>query len=37
MRPHGGAYTEIVIAEAGHIPYIEKPEEFNRHFHAHIG
>ena len=33
----GGAYKEIVIADAGHVPYLQKPEEFNGHFHAHIG
>ncbi len=32
----GGRYTEVVIAETGHSPYIEKPEEFNRVFHEHI-
>ncbi len=32
----GGAYKEVVIEGAGHIPYIEKPEEFNKHFHAFI-
>jgi pimeloyl-ACP methyl ester carboxylesterase len=32
----GGAYQEVVIEEAGHIPYIEKPDEFNKHFHKHI-
>jgi len=26
----GGKYKEVVIAEAGHCPYIEKPAEFNR-------
>lgn len=31
-----GAYQEIVIDDTGHTPYIEKPEEFNRVFHAHI-
>jgi pimeloyl-ACP methyl ester carboxylesterase len=24
----GGVYREVVIAEAGHTPYVEKPEEF---------
>ncbi len=33
----GGQYQEVVIAEAGHTPFIEKPDEFNRAFHAHIG
>lgn len=29
----GGRYTEVVIEETGHTPFIEKPEEFNKHFH----
>lgn len=33
----GGAYKEIVLTETGHVPYIQKPAEFNSHFHAHIG
>ena len=32
----GGSYEEVVIDDAGHLPFIEKPEEFNRAFHAHI-
>jgi pimeloyl-ACP methyl ester carboxylesterase len=28
----GGSYREVVIADAGHSPYIEKPEEFNAAF-----
>lgn len=32
----GGRFTEAVIADAGHTPYIEKPDEFNRLFHAHL-
>lgn len=32
----GGSYQEVVIDDAGHLPFIEKPEEFNRAFHAHI-
>ena len=31
-----GAYQEAVIQDAGHVPFIEKPEEFNQVFHAHI-
>ena len=31
-----GNFTETVIAETGHTPYIEKPEEFNTAFHAFI-
>jgi pimeloyl-ACP methyl ester carboxylesterase len=34
---NGGAYREEVIADAGHSPFLEKPEEFNRLFHAFIG
>ena len=33
----GGSYQEVVIEDAGHLPFIEKPAEFNRAFHAHIG
>jgi len=32
----GGSYKEEVIENAGHVPFIEKPEEFNRVFHKHI-
>jgi pimeloyl-ACP methyl ester carboxylesterase len=32
----GGSYEEVVIEDAGHLPFIEKPEEFNRALHAHI-
>lgn len=32
----GGAFTEVVIANAGHTPYLEKPEEFNTVFHKHL-
>jgi pimeloyl-ACP methyl ester carboxylesterase len=24
----GGAFEEVVIADTGHTPYVEKPEEF---------
>jgi pimeloyl-ACP methyl ester carboxylesterase len=34
---NGGSYHEEVIADAGHSPFLEKPEEFNRLFHAFIG
>ncbi len=34
---NGGSYREEVIADAGHSPFLEKPEEFNRLFHAFIG
>ncbi|MBZ0291982.1 MAG: alpha/beta hydrolase, partial [Anaerolineae bacterium] len=33
---HGGKYSENVIADAGHSPYLEKPDEFNAIFHKHI-
>lgn len=32
----GGRYREEVFADTGHTPYIERPEEFNRLFHAHL-
>jgi pimeloyl-ACP methyl ester carboxylesterase len=32
----GGEYQEVVIEDAGHLPFIEKPDGFNRAFHAHI-
>jgi pimeloyl-ACP methyl ester carboxylesterase len=27
-QANGGSYEEVVIAETGHTPYVEKPEEF---------
>lgn len=33
----GGQYKEIVIHDAGHVPYIEKPAQFNRYFHGFLG
>ncbi len=35
-RANGGSYREEVIADAGHSPYIERPEEFNNVFHAFL-
>lgn len=35
-KAHGGSYREEVIADAGHTPYIEKPEAFNAVLHGHI-
>ena len=32
----GGTYTERMVADCGHVPFIEKPDEFNEMFHAHI-
>ena len=32
----GGSYTEVVIEDVGHCPWIEKPEEFNEVFHKHL-
>jgi pimeloyl-ACP methyl ester carboxylesterase len=32
----GGSYAEEVIADCGHVPFIEKPNEFNQMFHAHL-
>ena len=31
-----GSYKEVVIEDAGHAPFIEKPEEFNEVLHAHL-
>jgi len=33
----GGSYQEVVIQDSGHVPFIEKPEEFNAIFHLHLG
>ena len=33
----GGSFEEVVIEDTGHTPYVEKPDEFNRIFHKHIG
>ena len=35
-KANGGAYQEVVIADTAHSPYLEKPEEFNAAFHAHL-
>ncbi len=32
----GGQYQEIVFEDTGHTPFIEKPDEFNTAFHAHL-
>jgi len=32
----GGSYREVVIEDCGHVVFIEKPNEFNKYFHAHI-
>ncbi len=32
----GGVYQEVVIQDTGHVPFIEKPEEFNQVFHPHL-
>jgi pimeloyl-ACP methyl ester carboxylesterase len=33
----GGSYKEVVIEDAGHVPFVEKPEEFNALLGAHLG
>lgn len=33
---HGGQFSELVIEDTGHTPYIEKPSEFNAAFHVHL-
>jgi pimeloyl-ACP methyl ester carboxylesterase len=32
----GGSYQEVVIDDCGHVPFIEKPEQFDKVFHAQI-
>lgn len=32
----GGSFSEVVIEGTGHSPYIEKPAEFNNHFHKFL-
>jgi len=32
----GGAYSEVVIEDAGHTPFIETPEAFNRALHEFL-
>jgi pimeloyl-ACP methyl ester carboxylesterase len=32
----GGSYEEVLIDDCGHVPFIEKPEEFDQVFHAQI-
>lgn len=32
----GGIYTEVAIDDCGHVPFIEKPEEFDGVFHEHM-
>ena len=32
----GGAFEELVLTDAGHTPYIEKPVEFNAALHAQL-
>ena len=32
----GGTFEEVIIEDAGHVPFIEKPQEFNQVFHRHL-
>ncbi len=32
----GGSYREVVIDDAAHAPFIEKPDAFNAVFHTHL-
>jgi len=36
-RANGGTYYEQVIADSGHSPSLEKPDEFNALLHAFLG
>jgi len=33
-RAKGGSFEEVVIDDAGHCPYLEKPDEFNAALHS---
>lgn len=35
-KANGGQYTEVVLENVGHTPYIEQPEAFNTQFHNHL-
>jgi pimeloyl-ACP methyl ester carboxylesterase len=32
----GGSYREVVLDDCGHLPFTEKPDEFNAVFHQHL-
>jgi len=32
----GGTYEEVVIEGAGHMPFLERPDDFNEAFHQHL-
>ena len=33
----GGCFREYVVQDTGHSPHLERPDEFNAIFHAHLG
>jgi pimeloyl-ACP methyl ester carboxylesterase len=33
----GGTYSEVIIENSGHIPFIDQPDKFNQVFHDFIG
>ncbi len=33
---NGGSFTEVVMAKTGHVPFIERLNEFNKHFHKNL-
>ena len=35
-QANAGSYREVVIADTGHTPYVEKPAEFNALLHEHL-
>ena len=35
-QANGGAYQEVVIADAGHSPYLDQPEAFNKALHTFL-
>lgn len=32
----GGSYREVILCDAGHVPFLEKPRAFNEVFHSHL-
>lgn len=32
----GGSYSEVILCNAGHVPFLQKPRAFNEVFHGHL-
>lgn len=35
-QQRGGSFTEVIIKDSGHSPFIDKKDDFNVHFHSFI-